>query len=419
MRRQAARARRCAGTRRTPTPPRGAARRRTRGERRHKAHYDETQADCNQATLAHLATLRIRLAALVDIGRAQAAVRAEPERAAKRARWEELKLASITRTIAALYALVLAHLLMRVATNLVARHLMLAHAAQPAAAAAARDGGGGGATAGGQNGRAGEDVATTVADRAGLSVASQLYVLAAADHLVKGDGLHALLAAVGAAVAPALAPMADAEPFDDERLARLLASIRAPLELDGGAYARLLACALPPYAADADADGDGDGGALAGDAVDGARALAWTNARLRDEVRDAVCSAPFAVLAQQTLDCAFAELHDDLARRATGVPQPAAGGERDRRDACAAAEPPPLAKVIPRIANCFGAVLDSSAPPTRDAAPPNRYLRAACAAPSLDELCFMVYAPPPAEGDVAACATGEADCYTLCVPGAL
>mmetsp|Transcript_943 Transcript_943/g.2539 ORF Transcript_943/g.2539 Transcript_943/m.2539 type:complete len:148 (-) Transcript_943:89-532(-) len=54
----------------------------------------------------------------------------------------------------------------------------------------------------------------------------------------------------------------------------------------------------------------------------------------------------------------------------------------------------PLAKLVPTVSNCFATVV--SAQRTEAGASvqrPNRYARAAVQAPSLAELCFMVYAP--------------------------
>lgn len=360
-------------------PPRSA-----RGGRL-KAHYDETQLSSNQATLAHLVALRARLASLVDIACMHQAVRAETDRAAKRARWEELKVASIARTVTAVYALALTHLLMRLSTNLVARHLMLEHAAGAPAGGRER---GAEAEAREQNGHG------PAPPRAGLPVSSQLRLLSAADHLVKGAGLPRLLALVQAAVLPACAALPDTAPLGARELGALVEAVRRPLEREEGAYARLLACVLPPpdEAAPEPAAGSADPDA-------------WTDAQLQAEVADALRSAPFAVLVQQTLDGCFCELRDELARSA--CPPGAAG-----------ANALPLAKAIPRIAHCTAAVLDAPAHAGRDAARANRFLLAACRAPCLDELCFMAYAPQPADNDAALRAEGETGCYARCLPHA-
>lgn len=414
-----------------------------------KAHYDETQLSCNQATLAHTATLRARLAALVDIERMHQQVKAESDRAAKRALWEELKLASIARTVTAVYALALTHLLMRIATNLVARHLMLEHATNTMLPPG---GGGGNEIAGrgeeghgrGQNGHA------AAPRRAGLPVASQLRLLSAADYLVKGPGLARLLGLVHAAVVPACAQLADTEPLDAHKLGVLLEAIRWPLEQEDGAYARLLDCVLPPpdealaHGAEA-AEGSGvgangrrgarlSGGAECAEGATGAEGAAgadeeeeaeWTDAQLRREVADTIRSSPFAVLVQQTLDGAFSELNQDLAARAcppapapepTGQAAACSPPEARAHPSAPLAAPLPLAKVIPRIANCMATVLEAPSHTSRNAARANRYLHASCRAPSLDEFCFMIYAPQTSEDDAALRAEGEPDTYMRCLP---
>jgi hypothetical protein len=352
---------------------------RARAPHRLKAHYDETQCNSEQALLAHLPALRALLASRVDVESLQAQIRTAADPARKRALWAELKLASITRTLCATYALALAHLLMRLATNLLSRHLMLEHALLTSASTAAEADKPRAARA--QPGSAASEIG------AGLPVATQLRLLAAADHLLKGAGLDRLLAAVAAAVRERCDPLPLTTPLDGRAVSDLLARLREDVERAPGAHARLIGCMLPP--ADAAelalgalrADGADDDGGGVGRGQNGG-AERWLDAQLVAEVRAAVGSAPFAVVLEQTLDACFAELRAELAERA-GQPDAA-------REAAL-----PLAKLVPRIDSCVLSVLAAPTVVASGEAPFNRYVRAACRAPSLDEFCFMVYAPNP------------------------
>ncbi|KAJ1616302.1 hypothetical protein T492DRAFT_850918, partial [Pavlovales sp. CCMP2436] len=240
-----------------------------------------------------------------------------------------------------------------------------------------------------------------------------LRLLSAADHLVKGPGLTRLLATVQASVAASCASLPDAEVVDYARLERLLAGARKPIELGAEAYVRLVDCLLPPRPAEssglpsaAGAAGASVGGQsrAAEEPEDGGAPsmgrsstslspecaeAAWMDSQLEAELHATVRSAPFAVLLQQSFDQAFAELARDLARRSGLLPDSPAGSLPDSPGL-------PVAKLIPRIANCVSSVLDAPVGAGRDAGHANGYLTAARRASSLAEFCFMVYAPAPA-----------------------
>lgn len=328
-----------------------------------KAHYDETQASCDMAVLAHLATLRARLQTLVDVDGLHALVKAETDRAHKLERFEELKLASISRTLTAVYALTLAHLLMRVVTNLIARHLMLEHA-PPAPE---------------RGGDCDEPSDERALADVGLPVATQRRLLSSMDYLVKGQGLNRLLAVVEPAVRRVCAPVPLTELFGADELRALIARARELLEIGSSAHLRILDCMLPPSPA---AHGSSQLPPKSGAAPSGAARApgedvdAWIDEQLDAELREVVRSAPFAVLFAQTLDACFGELLADLADRVRQADEPAP-------------KKLPLAKVIPQINNCLATLLDTSAhgkPPLRSAAlgaRQNRYLSALGEAPSL------------------------------------
>jgi len=345
-----------------------------------RVHFDETNASCEEAIQSHLGTVRARLVALCDTDALQASVRGCADKKRKLDLWERLKVASIARTVTAVYALVLTHLLMRVLANLVARHLMLARAGADAVAAKV---GAEAAAAGGGSG-------------VGLPTTTQLRLLSAADHLVRGDGLAQLLAAVERAVRTRVKPIPLTRPLTTAEFQAILRGVRADVEGVEGGGSVLRGCLLPPPS-----PGAGPSSGL-------------LEAILLSEVAEVVESAPFAVVLTQSLDLCFGELSMDLAERGRTAAAPCAEAPPAEEGAAVhvplpSSPPAPLAKLIPRMSNCTAAVLATPRAQGAGAEDTNRYLAAAASAPSLNEFCFMVYAPQP--GSPQHLDSSMSDCY--------
>eukprot|EP00965_Chrysotila_dentata_P011598 379525-Pleurochrysis_carterae.AAC.1 len=92
--------------------------------RRVREHFDATQRECDAALGRELPRVRAHLARLLDVQELRARMRAEGSELSE-ARWRELQLLAFSRLVAAVYALLLLTLRLRIHLNIVARYYLV------------------------------------------------------------------------------------------------------------------------------------------------------------------------------------------------------------------------------------------------------------------------------------------------------
>ena len=316
-------------------------------EARAREHFAETQRECERMLARELPKAQQQLARLLNTDACLQSLRVQGK--FDQARWNELKLVTISRALAEVYVGALFLLKIRIHINIIARHY-LAETAIPGSAVAA-----GGATR--------------------LSEMAKARFLRLDPLCV--EGLDALAAAVRAAVDAHIGGLTLDSRFSCEEVLVLLTRIRGDLEE-----------APPPGDENMQRNGGGGGGggggrlppvrafllrtlSAAGGVAQGDQLQA-----LLSEVQEILVSEPFHLVLDDVLRAAFDELGLQLRAEYDALASPGAG---------ALPTALPIAKLIPRVRKLAKEILKGDLGN-------NSYALAMGGADSLADFCWLVYA---------------------------